>query len=420
MMPRRYVLIFTVSVTLMVSGCYGTRVRETETAEPQIPEERMSRQEDRIDAWWNAFQSKAGDIDALFSRKTEWDLPEWMEEHLQVIHPHLMWEFGPAVHGAGHRLVITPESRRHLRPLVAEIIRRAPQLDGWEFYAYRLAEDYDMAVQSVEARTGGDISQTFVRATIGQFNRIDVVFFADHYTGDDEDAFNDVFVAAESLLGEEILDRWIGVIEVESLPREGAGNLTHIRELKPTVDGYIQQVRSSLPDRPLLELGDEQEWSLFELKPQESDDYPEQFDMFVGKSMIPTMWQNAHSSVSFDSERYSKCCETFCYVKIDGSQGVDEEKFADKSEIEDALDAALREEEIGCFVGGGTGLKYSYVDLALVDVGRGAEIVRQVLREGNIPKRTWLLFYDTDLQARWIGIWDDAPPPPMPEFEDSL
>jgi len=55
----------------------------------------------------------------------------------------------------------------------------------------------------------------------------------------------------------------------------------------------------------------------------------------------------------------------------------------------------------------------------LVDVDRGAEIVKKVLQDGNIPKRTWILFFDADLQARWIGIWEGAPPPSMPDFEDS-
>ena len=110
--------------------------------------------------------------------------------------------------------------------------------------------------------------------------------------------------------------------------------------------------------------------------------------------------------------------ETFCYVKIDGTQGVDAEEFADRSKIEEALDAALRERQLGCVVGGGTGRMYSYVDLALVDVDRGAEIVQQVLRGGNIAKRTWILFFDADLESQWIGIWEGAPPPPMPDFED--
>ncbi len=50
-------------------------------------------------------------------------------------------------------------------------------------------------------------------------------------------------------------------------------------------------------------------------------------------------------------------------------------KFADKSEIEDALDAVLRPQKFGCHIGGGTGLRYSYIDLALTDVNRGVDAI---------------------------------------------
>jgi len=40
-----------------------------------------------------------------------------------------MWEFGPAVNKEGHRLVITPESAHHLRPLVNRIGQEI--LDKW-------------------------------------------------------------------------------------------------------------------------------------------------------------------------------------------------------------------------------------------------------------------------------------------------
>jgi hypothetical protein len=48
----------------------------------------------------------------------------------------------------------------------------------------------------------------------------------------------------------------------------------------------------------------------------------------------------------------------------------------------------------------------------LTEVERGSEVIRDVLREGNIPRRTWLLFYDCEWQREWIGMWDDTPPPP--------
>src|SRR5262245_19972607 len=112
----------------------------------------------RIDFWWREFQAKTAELDSLFSRKANWDLPEWMEEHLEAIHPDLMWEYGEAIHGVGHRLVITPESAYHLRPMASALLDRAPVLDGWEFYEYRLAEDIESARKLVEARTRRDIN----------------------------------------------------------------------------------------------------------------------------------------------------------------------------------------------------------------------------------------------------------------------
>jgi hypothetical protein len=343
-----------------------------------------------------------------------------MHEHLQGIDEHLMWEFGPAVNNRGHRLVITPEVRRDLRPLVTQLLARAPNLDSWEFYGYRLPEDFTQTQLAVQGRTGGDISKTFFRATVNDINKIDLLFVSrDYASGNDQSARNDVFVATETLLGEEVLNRWIGTTEVapwDNGPEEPQG----IHRLKPEVDRLINQVQQCLPACPYFQFHNDKEavWSIFKLKPRESNDYPGQLDMFVGKSAIPAMWSNAHQNQSFDSVRFSRHGEVFCYIKIDGSQGLDEEKFADKGEIEDAIDSALCEAKVGCFVGGGTGLRYSYVDLALTDVDRGIAIVKQVLRDGNIPKRSWIQFFDSDLQAEWIGIRDDSPAPPMEDFEN--
>ena len=102
-----------------------------------------------IDDWWHQFACKAKDLDDLFSRRSEWDLPAWMELHLHAISPELMWEYGQAVRGDGHRLVITPEPAKHLRPMVQTLLERAPSLPEWEFYSYRLPEDLDMAHQMV-------------------------------------------------------------------------------------------------------------------------------------------------------------------------------------------------------------------------------------------------------------------------------
>lgn len=190
-----------------------------------------------------------------------------------------------------------------------------------------------------------------------------------------------------------------------------------LERMQETVAAVIGSVTEQLPDRPHYSWATEAEWTLWELEPKSQEDYTEQADLFVGRSPNPTMWTAAHSRGLFFSERFSRCGETFCYVKLDGSEGLDELMFDDKAEIEDALDEVLKPTELGCQIGGGTGRRYSYIDLALVDVERGIDVVRQRLQEGNVPKRSWIQFFDADLESEWIGIYDDSPPPPMPNFE---
>ncbi len=228
-----------------------------------------------------------------------------MERELNTISQDLMWEYGPAVSGNGHRLVITPEAKMHLRPMVQTLIERARKLPGWEFYSYRLAEDAKMAEQTVSARAGGDISGTLAKAMIGQHNRISVA---------------------------------IGTNE--------------------------------------------------------------------GR------WRAFHQDNRFYSERYSRHGEIFCYLKLDGSGGLDEEKFPDRASIEDALNETLIPKCVGCVIGGGTGLLYSYIDLALADVDAAVPLILSRLRAGNINRRTWLLFFDACLGDEWIGVYDDSPVPP--------
>ena len=339
---------------------------------------------DPMTDWWQAFSQNALRIEALFKRRDEWDLPAWMHEHLCAVHPDLMWEFGPAVRQPGHRLVITPEVRRDLRPLVRQLLALAPDLPGWEFYEYRLAEPFDVAMQTVEDRTGIDIRDVSVEARRGDFRRIDLKFISPRFdpkhaeSYERSDAFQAAFIAIESLLGEETLDRWIGEVDLAAEPAAGGPDAIPLTQLHETVDGLISDIRESLPDRPWHAADLEQGWTCFELEPEEAEDYVEQSDLFVEVTVYPDMIQNALSSKPFDSIRWSRFGERFCYLKIDGLEGLAESSFEDRGDIEDAVNDLLRAEHLGCSIGGGTGRRYSYIELVLADVGcRLADVARQ-------------------------------------------
>jgi hypothetical protein len=371
----------------------------------------------RIGDWWDAFERKSPALVDFFTGKRKWDLPGWMQDTLQEIDQHLCWEFGPALKTEGHRLVITPEHRHYLRPLVRAILDRAPDVPGFEFYQYRPAESLEHTKATVEGRTGGTIDGVLVEATRGEGNLVDLLFYSPATKGEeDEQATHLALVATETLLGERNLNRWVGVIAVEPLPAgEKPKHAIPLSRLKDTFDALVDSIRDNLPDRPYVKQPVGDKWALIQLKPTKADDYPGQEDLLVATARDVELWKATHSHKSFHSQRFSRFKETFAYVKIDlaGRQrGKDTEE---RGEIEDAIDDRLEADGLGIHVSGGTGLRYSYIDLALTDLDRGVEKARRVLSKLNVPERSWILFHDADLGAEWVGVYPETPEPPLAE-----
>ena len=376
----------------------------------------------KVDAWWRAFAAKADAIDGHFTRSVEIDIPSLMRESLQAVDPRLMWEFGPALKKDGHRLVITPESERTLRPLVDALLKRAPELPRWEFYPYRMPDPIDHALATVQGRTQVDFAGTRVRLLKGEDSRIGLEFHSPACRHP-EDARTDGagFVAAESILGEETLDTWIGGVRTVPLRKPGflgrlAGrkedaDLLPLESLKAEVEGRIEEALARLPDSPRYLLDREKgTYTMYKLEPKERED--ERFDLYVAMSDFPEFFQAAHGPGIFSSRRLSRFDETFCYLKIDSRDVPKDEKIDFREGFDAALSAALRPAEAGGPIGGGTGLYYSYIDLALLDVDAALPILTRVLRERGAPARSWLLFFDDALADEWVGIQGETPPPP--------
>jgi hypothetical protein len=389
--------------------------------DPSNFEENRLRQQlrERIDHWWQTLAQNTTALDDLFHNRSKWDLPAWMKQNLGAIDADLCWEFG--ADPVGHRLVITPERNRHLRPLARAILAAAPQTAGWAFYGYRQPESVEWAKATVQGRCRRKLDDaTTVRLRAGKFNSVDVTFVSpDCRRPEDREALSAAFVAMESLVGEEVLDKWVGLINV-SPPVLGERTIP-LERLRPMVDVVIEQIREQLPNSACWQWPSETEWSLFKTPlydaPRSKSDtvpeFPGRSDLLVGRTMYTPMWQFAHGPWPFFSERFSSWGETFCYLKIDGVNGLAGSSFGDRGDIEEALDRALKQAEVGCVTGGGTGLRYSYVDLALVDLKAGLALAREVLQDGRAPLRSWFLFFDAELQVEWLGVYDDTPAPPL-------
>jgi hypothetical protein len=367
----------------------------------------------RIDAWWEAFAAKAEDLDRMFNGRGEWDLVAWMEGTLQGVDARLMWEFGPGGSG-GHRLVITPEADHHLRPLVDEILARAPTLPGWSFFAHRRAESVEQMTLTMKNRTGAEPTFTGVGLKAGECNRIDLSFqFPPSFLDNQRDlARTQAFLAAESLLGEDLSTDWVGVLDAVA------------EVAQPLPPGALRRAfimlgaeqRARIPAQPFLERLESLAWTEIDLKPKQQEDYLHRYDLGAAVTCAPDLWRNAHSSQLFWSGRFSRSGETFCYLKIDRGSPLRRSAVGKRIKLEDALNQALRPARLGCVIGGGSGRRYNYIDLALLDVRSAAEAIRHVLQRGGLKtRRAWLLFFDDALGAEWIGMWPDSPAPPTPK-----
>lgn len=377
---------------------------------------------ERIDAWWNTFAGKTEALYDFFHNKAGWDLPGWMHEHLRTINQNLMWEYGPAVNSQGHRLIITPECEHYLRPMVTTILERAPSISGWEFYPYRLSSSLNEAKEAVLGATGIDISKWRCKASVGDGNVINLTYLTPSLIKKDEDEKTGAgFMTTEWLIGEELLDKWIGSVEVKPISHKGIMTLfsksdtdtaPHIDQINSTVKTLIDSVKAKLPNTPFYIYGEDATWSAIKLTPRELPDYPGRKDLFTATTGLIDMWKSAHCGMFFSSERFTKNREIFCYIKIEHSEEFDRMDLEKRDAVESSLNNSLNPAGLGGVCGGGTGTRYCYIDLALLDLKKGIPATVDVLRKAGVSRRSWIQFFDTELSHEWIGIYEDSPAPP--------
>ncbi len=368
----------------------------------------------QIDSWWKAFAANCGEIRKTFKRQSKFDLVNFMRKELNSVDDRIMWEFGPGVAKKGNeRLVLTPESNHEIEPLVRRILARAPKIEGWEFYLYRLAEDIEQAIATVEARTGGNLRGASVRCTLGEGNLVDVLFHMPDRKGDADDARGAAFIGAESLFGEQRLTFWTGVIDaVDS--KQGLKGWVPLEKSQATYDALVQSIHDQLPAKPVRLWNPESDgmtWSSFKCEPAEAEDYARMDDLVGGVTGIAAALGPMTGTRLFASERFSKHNEILGYLKMDYSEIEWEDRVKTRGELEDEI-APLLLKSAGIW-GGGTGLRYAYVFLAFTDVLKSAEVLRSVLHKRKASRRSWIQFLDATLTDEWIGVYPDSPPPPV-------
>lgn len=375
----------------------------------------------QIEAFWQQFAKDNKQL-AESARKSDGGiLYNWMQEHLHAIHPGLLWEMEFDEAKGAYVFIITAGGSHELRLLVETILKSAPKLKNWSFRAYKNPNDLS---QVADSRIPGDWTDTEVFLERNEANCVDLTFVSPKFSADNEkDDFYTAMILAETVLGEEVLDKWIGNVFTRAKrksrlktimrvvrPQVVKHSKTNIVDLPKAVKKMVDQIKDTLPDKPLWQI-DNQSFTIDTVALDEhADDEDRPPSRLTTVTIISALTKAVQSRISFHSCAFSNFGEIFCYIKIlDLESPLDHP--AKYSEFEMYLDQKLREAKLGCATGSGVGLEAAFIDLMLADVPASIPILRAAAKKFRLPDRSWLLFHDIYWRDEWVGMTEFTPLP---------
>lgn len=389
-------------------------------AAARLPEDWKS----AIDFFWDGFAKHSDGIDRHYTDGDDSvDPAKTTITLLKALPIELMWEYSPG-NVDGHRFAVSSELNAYGHALARAVVNRAPDLPRWSFADARTAEkDPEMARQNIVARTfENDLVISDVTFSEGDSRTIDLVAHAIDSTVDAGAAVAQAEMFLAVWLGEAEERIWLGEFDPEHAVYAKKKLVDRLKSAKPfnveatgaKLDALIATLRDQAPKEPWSAIDLETAaWSSLSGTPSEDEDHIWREDTIAATSAYPEVTIASLRRDRFRSERFSRQGETFCFLKIDGHEDDPIGRFEGREAVEDALNDRLQSSGLGAAIGGGTGLRYSYIDLALVDLEKSTEAVFTLLRDANLTRRTWLHFNDDGLGEFWQPVWPDAPAPPL-------
>ncbi|MDX2011218.1 MAG: hypothetical protein SFW67_13550 [Myxococcaceae bacterium] len=350
--------------------------------------------EARIDAWWRAL---AGVRDRLGDRT--FDVAGFVTSHLTTIHPSLRWELR-RVERDRWCCVVTAEEDRHLEPLVARVVSRAPPSLGLDVAPGREAEPVGAALATVEGRFGVDASSWTV-----EFGPPQLGFMQVRWRGaSDPEA---AVWLMKGLVGERAVMDWVGSVEVSraSVRAKLFGGGLRAESFAAAFAEQRRAIHEARPARPLQQREAEASWSVVSFNPEVPREGRFR-DLVSAVTPDLELLQVVVSGAPFSSERFSRFGESFLYVQLELPP---EEGAQRRLQFEEALDAALG--PLGRSITSGTGTRCSYIVLVVTALEEAVARVRETLQRLEVPRRCWIRFLDDALAAEWVGVFPDTPPP---------
>ncbi|MEI9938141.1 MAG: hypothetical protein WDO69_13055 [Pseudomonadota bacterium] len=284
---------------------------------------------------------------------------------------------------------------------------------------FAAAQSCGLALARIRAESGWDFSRARARAGFTRGHLLEVVVFLPGGNGNllETEAGEEL---VRLLVGDELFERWIGRVLVTPTARGGLLAVLNesaedrsalpIELLLDSVHAAIAGLKLGLAELTFGHTPGTDDWFAFELSPEPAMDYAAQDDLVFCSTRVPELKKCFLRGEPFFSGRFTACGALFAYLKYDTTETTPGARIAERAKFEEMIQRALREDD-GRVVGFGMGLRYGYVDLALIDPDCFRQRLAPELRALSISKRSWLLFCDSELESEYLPVYSDSPVP---------
>ena len=157
-----------------------------------------------------------------------------LSSELKKIHNDLVFEFSPIRENGIREFIISAEGIKELFPIVKKLVEIAPEIENWEFKAFRQrVSGDDFEIQYGDLKIG--YQDIYFRYQDGEYGKIGIELNIRNYEGNGQTQ-NAIYILLDGLIGEYDMTMGIDWIEWIKLDENNIENLNPITSLRTLID----------------------------------------------------------------------------------------------------------------------------------------------------------------------------------------
>lgn len=338
---------------------------------PAMPTFPTPTYKERVETFWQWYSSVAQDFYDTIEAGNCGDLAAELNPKIEELLPGMAWVFGPGENDEGHSLTLSPEGYEPKQFLTTYWMERAPKLEGWTFYDARQAGGLESVSISMNDVTYDAQSLWLTPGLDEDRQKIDITVWHPKFEHlDKSHQLQLLFIWLDHAIGEKGVRTWIGEIEIGQ-----------------------ERLKEAIPISDLLEFTEElrekKEWNtqetiakIYELEPQEG---PLRADSFMGTTICFSVISDYFRDFQpIEEDPVPDLGAHYMFLSIDRRNMPDEDLLEFRYKIDDAIEEALKGQQAGKTLGGGTGLNNAYIDLLIFDGQNSIDLITEAVAQFNL------------------------------------